>query len=150
MESIIRATCVYIFLLIMFRIAGRRTLAETSTFDLALLLIISEATQNAMVGDDDSSLTSAFLVITTLIFIDIAFAWLKIRSPKLDRMVEDQPVVVLTHGIPNKTLMRACRITESDILAAARGQEGIETLHQIKYAVLEANGQISIIPEKSA
>lgn len=150
MDSVIRAASIYIFLLIVFRIAGRRTLAETSTFDLALLLVISEAAQSAMVGGDDSSLTTSFIIITTLILIDIVLAWLKSRSTVFDHLIEDQPVVILTHGVPNKELMKTCRITENDILAAARRQIGLENLTQIKYAVLEAGGQISIIPEKTA
>lgn len=145
MESIIRAVCVYVFLLIVFRIAGKRTLSEISTFDLVLLLIISETTQQAMVGDDPS-MTNAALLILTLVGGEIVLSSLKQWIPKLDAILEPTPVVLAKDGKLYTDRMNRERVDTSDVLEAARSQLGLERLDQIKAAVLEKGGTISIIP----
>lgn len=136
----------YFFLLFLFRIVGRRTLAQTTNFDLVLLLIISEATQNAMIGND-FSMTNSMLVILTLVGIDIALSILKQYSPTMERQLDGRPLVLVDQGRPLKELMQKARIDEKDILSSARESQGLEGMDQIKYAVLETNGGISIIPK---
>lgn len=145
MDAIIRGLVMYFFLLILFRIAGRRTLGQMTNFDLVLLLIISEATQNAMIGND-FSVTNGILVILTLVGIDIALSILKQHFPKIERDLEGAPLVLVERGRPLKDLMYRTRIDEKDILSSAREKHGLERMEQIKYAVLETNGGISIIP----
>jgi uncharacterized membrane protein YcaP (DUF421 family) len=99
MDSIIRAAAVYLVLLLLFRIVGKRTLAETGTFDFVLLLIIAEATQQAMI-DDDNSMTNAFLIILTLLALNVGFSLLKQRWPLVDRLVDDVPVLIMVDGRP--------------------------------------------------
>lgn len=147
MEPVLRAATVYAVLMLLFRIAGRRTLAEVSTFDLVLVLIISEATQNALIGQD-FSLTAAFLVIGTLILLDVVFTYLFNRFRGLDNAVNGLPLVVVADGEPLWDRIRASRIDTSDILEAARLLRGLERMEQIKYAVLERSGGISIIPRR--
>ena len=149
MEPLIRVAAMYFFLMVVFRISGKRTLAETTPFDLLMMLIISETTQQAMVGEDHS-MTHAFLLITSFVGIDIGLSLIKQRSPGLARLLEDVPVVVVAHGQVLKDRMDRARIDEDDVLEAARESRGLERLDQIKYAVLERNGRISIIPESSA
>ena len=84
MESVIRAAAVYLFLLLVFRLAGQRTLAQITTFDLVLLLIISEAIQQALIGNDNS-MTNAALVVLTLAGLNVALSILKQRSKKAER-----------------------------------------------------------------
>jgi uncharacterized membrane protein YcaP (DUF421 family) len=136
---------VYLFLLILFRIAGRRTLGNITNFDFVLLLIISEATQNAMIGND-YSVTNGFLVILTLVGLDILFSFMKQRFPTMERYVNGLPLVLVDQGRPQKELMNRARVDEQDILASAREKHGLERMEQIKYAILETNGMISIIP----
>jgi uncharacterized membrane protein YcaP (DUF421 family) len=145
MDSILRALTVYVFLLVLFRIAGRRTLAEMTNFDFVLLLIISEATQNAMIGND-YSITNGVLVILTLIGVDIGLSVMKQRFPLMERYMDGMPLVIVDEGRPLKDLMDRARVDEQDILASARDKHGLERMEQIKYAVLERNGGISIIP----
>lgn len=147
MESVLRAAAVYVLLLVLFRIAGRRTLAEVSTFDLVLVLIISEATQNALIGQD-YSFTAAFLVIGTLILLDVFFTYLFNRFRSLDKAVNGLPLVVVADGEPLWDRMRAARIDLPDILEAARRLRGLQRIDQIQYAVLERSGGISIIPRR--
>ncbi len=92
MNPIIRGVALYVFLLIVFRFAGKRTLAEISTFDALLLLIISEATQQGMLGND-YSLTNAFLLIFSLVGCDIILNKIKGRWPRFDEAAESLPIL---------------------------------------------------------
>lgn len=145
MDAILRAAAVYAFLLVLFRLSGRRTLSEITTFDFVLLLIIGEATQQALLGED-FSVTRAFLVITAIIVIDIALSLLKEHAPFFSKVIDGVPMVIVENGKPLRERMKRARVDESDVLESARQSQGLERLDQIKYAVLEANGSISIIP----
>jgi uncharacterized membrane protein YcaP (DUF421 family) len=147
MDSVLRAAAVYFFLLVVFRIAGKRSLAQITTFDFVLLLVIGEATQQALTGED-FSMTNAFIVILTLIGLNVLLSELKNRSPSIENWLEDAPVIVVDEGRLLREPMARERIDESDILTAARESHGLERLDQIKYAVLERNGAISIVPQE--
>lgn len=146
MDSVFRGLIVYSFLLVLFRIAGKQTLSQMTTFDLVLLLIISETTQQAMV-DSDHSTTNGFILIITLVGTSILLATLKQFFPRLDLILEGQPVVIIDKGQLLHRVMKKSRVNEEDILAAARKEQGLERLDQIKYAILEHDGTISIIPK---
>lgn len=147
MNVILRAAIVYFVLLILFRIAGKRSFQQITTFDFVLLLIVSEATQQALVGDDPS-ITAAFLVVATFIVIDIGLSLVKERAPRLEKWMEGVPTVIVEHGRPLKDRMLKVRVDENDVLAAARESQGLERMEQIKFAVLERGGAISIIPAR--
>ena len=146
MESVIRAAVVYVVLLILFRFAGKRSLAEVTSFDLVLLLIISEATQQAMI-DNDNSMTNALLLVSTLIFLNIVFSFVASRWKGFEKLIEDVPLVILKDGKPIREYLQKERVGENEILEAARANEGLERLDQIKYAILERTGQITIVPK---
>src|SRR6185503_6666306 len=148
MESVIRGVIVYVFLLIVFRLAGKRTLAQASNFELVLLLIISETTQQAMV-DNDHSLTNGFLLILTLMGCTVTLSLLKERFPKLERWLDDAPLIVVENGQLHKDRMLKERVDEEDILSAAREHQGLEKMDDIKYAILERDGHITIIPKRN-
>ena len=148
MDAVVRGAVVYVALLVVFRIAGKRSLAEITTFDFVLLLIIAEATQQALI-DNDNSMTNAFLVILTLMGIDIALSLATQRSPRLGRLLDDIPLVLVEDGKPLRERMSKARVDESDILQSARQLQGLERMEQIKYAVLERSGGISIIPKQA-
>lgn len=146
MESVIRAAAVYLFLLLVFRLAGQRTLAQITTFDLVLLLIISEAIQQALIGNDNSMINAA-LVVLTLAGLNVSLSLLKQRSKKAEKVLEDVPLVLLAEGRLLKDRMNKVRVDEDDILEAARSLHGLERLDQIRFAVLERSGDISIVPQ---
>lgn len=146
MESVVRAVIIYFFLMIVFRFAGRRTLGQITMFDFVLLLIISEAIQQGMIGDDNS-MTNAVLIVLTLILLNIGLSLLKLKFQKLDRLLEGTPLIIVENGRPLRELMSKERVDEEDILTAARETHGLERMDQIKYAVLERSGGISIIPK---
>jgi uncharacterized membrane protein YcaP (DUF421 family) len=149
MESIIRGLVVYFFLLMVFRLSGKRTLSQATSFDLVLLLIISETTQQAMV-DSDHSVTNGFLLIITLVGTSILLAALKQHFPRLEVFLDGQPVIIVDRGRMNKTVMDKIHVDEEDILSAARCTHGLERMEQIKYAILERDGQISIVPREQS
>ncbi len=149
MDEVIRALSVYATMMLIFRLSGKRTFAEMTSFDFVLLLFFSEALQEALV-DNDSSMTAAFTVILTLVMVNIALSLLKERSAWLERLVEGVPIILVENGKLLKDRMARARVDEGDILAAARQSQGIEDLDQIKRAVLERSGGISIIPVQAA
>jgi len=147
MESVLRPIVIYLFLLVIFRLAGRRSLSEITTFDFVLLLIIGESTQQALLGDD-FSVINAFLVIATLVAIDIALGLFKGRFPGLKKIVEGTSMVLVEEGRPLLRRMRRSRVELDDIMRAARESHGLERLEDIKFAILEISGGISIVPRK--
>jgi len=147
MDSVLRATFVYLILMVILRVAGKRTLAQVTVFDFILLLIIGEATQQALLGDDFSIINAA-IVIATLVLLDIALSIMKQRSRKLDRIIDDAPVVIVDNGKLLLDRMKKARIDEQEVLVAAREMHGLERLDQVKYAVLERHGGISIVPKQ--
>ena len=149
MESVLRASAIFVFLLLLFRVTGKRSLAQITTFDFVLLLIIGEATQQALLGDD-FSVINAWIVIATLMGLDLLLSHLKHYFPRLDPVVDSVPLVVVADGKLIEERAAHERVDLDDVLAAAREKHGIERLEQIRYAVLERSGGISIIPAPDA
>jgi uncharacterized membrane protein YcaP (DUF421 family) len=148
MNPIIRGALMYFSLFIVFRLAGKRTLAQANTFDLVLLLIISEVTQQALVGSD-FSLTASMVLILTLVGIDLSLSLIKNKWKTFEKITESTPLILVEHGRPLLDRMRQTHVSEDDVLEAARKIHGLVQLNQIKYAVLERDADISIIPEPS-
>jgi uncharacterized membrane protein YcaP (DUF421 family) len=147
MESILRALAVYVFLLILLRVTGKRTLDTITTFDLILILIMGDALQQGLLGED-YSLTNAALVVITLVFIDIAFSLVKQQWSSAEKWIDGVPAVLIVDGKARHETMIQNRVDEADILEAARKFQGLERLDQIKYAVLEKSGGITVIPRQ--
>jgi len=148
MEMILRAVAIYLILLVVFKIAGRRALLQMTSFDLILLLIISEATQQALLGND-FSVTGAMLTIVTLVVIDMLFGVLKKYIHGAESVLDGSPVILVSHGELQNDKLKKVDVSCDDILVSARQNHGITELKEIKYAILERNGHISIIPEES-
>jgi uncharacterized membrane protein YcaP (DUF421 family) len=147
MDTVIRACFVYFLLLLIFRIAGKRTLGEITTFDFVLTLIISEAIQQALV-DSDHSMTNAFLLVVTLVGLNVLMSLIKQRSRPVERLIEDTPVIILQNDKLHRDRMDQERVDDADILAAARELQGISRLDQIQYAVVEKDGKITVVPKQ--
>jgi len=146
MDAFLRATAVYVLLWVLIRISGRRTLSEMTAFDFILLLIIGEATQQALLGED-FSVTNGAIVIITLLSMDVLVALVKSRSQAASKWIDGVPTIIVADGKPLPERLRMARLTEDDILEAARRLQGLERMDQIKYAVLEVSGGISVIPQ---
>lgn len=135
--------------MIVFRLSGKRSLAETTPFEFILLLIISEVTQQALVGED-YSITTSLILITTLIGADLLFSLIKQRWKGFEKVTEGSPLIIVANGKMLANRAGKSRVSEEDVLEAARHLHGLERLEQIKYAVLELDGSISIVPKEAA
>ena len=145
MDAVLRALAVYTVVVVVFRISGKRTLDAVTLFDFVLLLIIAEATQQGLLGDD-ISVTNAALVVITLVLTDKALAAAANRWPAVDRLVNNVPLILIEDGTVHHERVRRSNMSLDDILEAARHLHGLERLAQVKYAVLERDGTISIVP----
>lgn len=146
MESVIRGVTIYVFLWLIFRISGKRTLAETSPFELVLLLIISEVTNQAMV-DSDHSITNSFLLIMTLVGMSVLLSLVKHHFPPATRWLEGLPLPVMKDGKLLRQNMDKARVDEEEIVMSARYTQGVERIDDVKEATVENDGKISIVPK---
>ena len=146
--TVLRAFAIYGFLLLAFRLAGKRTLAQMTSFDLVLVMIIGDMTQQALIGSDER-ISTVVVVVGTFIVLDVALGWFKSKSATLDHLVDGLPVVVVDHGKPLRDRMAREGIDDMDILTAARERHGLTRFDDIEYAVLEASGGLSIIPKRA-
>src|SRR5688572_9322360 len=127
MDLVLRAVGIYVFLMVVFRITGKRSLAETTPFDLILLLIFSEALQSALV-DDDNSITAAVTVILTLVVVNIIFSEIKEHWSRGEKVLDGVPIVIVEDGKPLIDRMQLSRVDIGDVLAAARETQGLEQM----------------------
>lgn len=149
MNPVLRGAVIYLFLLVIFRVMGKRTLSQITTFDFVLLLIIGECTQQALLGED-YSMTNALVVIIALVGIDLLISFLKGKSVLFDRAVDGLPLILVEHGKVLKKRMEKVGVEVDDVMEAARIHQGLEHIGQVKFAVLERDGTISIIPWESS
>lgn len=149
MDSVLRGLAIFVVLLLVFRISGKRTLHETTTFDFVLILIISETVQQAMI-DNDNSVTNAFILIVTLVGVNVVFSLLKQRYKWFAKITEGTPVVVIEGGHIHHDRMAKERIDEDDVLNSARERHGLRGMDEVESAVLERDGSISVIPRDRA
>lgn len=145
MDTILHTALMYLVLLSIFALFGKRSLSEVTLFDLVILLILSEVTGEVLLGEQ--SVTAATLSVVTLLTLSWAFDVLTFRSKRFDKLLNDSPTLLLERGRVIEERAREFRVDEDDILQEARASQGLERLDQIKYAVLERDGQISIIPQ---
>lgn len=147
MDSVIRAAVIYFLLLLIFRLAGNRSIGQLTAFDFVLLLVVSEAIQDALITGD-YSITNALLLVITLVGLDIMLSLWKQRSPRIEKLLDGVPVLVMQDGKLHHDRMEKERVDEADILSSARERLGLERLDQIKHVVVEASGGISVVPKK--
>jgi uncharacterized membrane protein YcaP (DUF421 family) len=143
MDIVIRASVVFVFLVVLTRVLGRRELSEMSPFDIVLLVIMGDLVQQAITSND-RSLTSAFLAIGTISVWILVMSYVTWRSETVRRVVEGRPSIVIRDGQVFDDVLRTERVPLDDVLEAARGK-GIEELGQVKVGILEADGSFSFI-----
>lgn len=145
MDSVIKAIVVFFALWAILRVSGRRTLGEMTAFDFVLFMIIGGSTQRAITGQD-YSLANALLLVATFVVLDVALSIVELRSPLLRRVLNAMPMILVENGRLMTDRMRRARVTEDNVLEAARRLQGLERIDQIKFAILEATGEITIVP----
>lgn len=140
---IVRAAIAYLFVQLMFRIVGRKELARYSTFDIAVLFLISTTMRQTIVGDD-KSLTNAMIGLGTILFLDWALSYASYKSPLAARIIQG-PVPLLVHdGRADDRALRRHRISREELMAQLR-QHGHDSLADVARAHLERSGRVSFV-----
>jgi uncharacterized membrane protein YcaP (DUF421 family) len=143
LEKVVRSVVVYVFLLVAFRVAGKRQLGQLTAFDLVVLLIISNVVQNALIGKDDS-LGGGLVGATVILILNWLVAWITFRIPRAGRLIDPSPTVLVRHGRLEREALRREQISRREFRASLR-REGAVSLRDVRYAVLEETGHVSVI-----
>lgn len=145
MDAVLHGMAIYIVLILLFRLAGRRSLAQASLSDLLLLLILGEAIQQALVGRENYSVAVSAILIVLLLGLIRLSDYLGNRVRR-DEARDRAPIVLVEEGEPLPEHLLTARVTEEDILSEARRSQGLDRMEQIKYAVLDKTGDIAVVP----
>jgi uncharacterized membrane protein YcaP (DUF421 family) len=144
MDLVLRATVVFFAIFLVTRVIGRRELSTMEPFDLILLVVTGDLMQQA-VTQSDYSLTGGLTVLATMALLTVALSYISFKVPKLRPVLDGEPLVLVQDGEIIERNLRRERITVGELLAEARQQQ-VGSVDQIRFAVLETNGRISIIP----
>ena len=136
-------TAGYLFIVIAIRLFGKRELAQLSVFDLVFILLISNAVQNAMVGPD-SSLSGGLVAATTLFIINNLLKYLQYRFPKFGKIVQGDAIMLIYEGELIPEHLKRVRMTEEELMEAIR-EHGVSKIREVDLAVLEVDGNISVL-----
>jgi uncharacterized membrane protein YcaP (DUF421 family) len=141
-ELIARGAIMFLAVLVLLRVFGKRQVGQMTPYDLVLLLLISEGASNA-IRADDHSIAAAIVVIVTMLGINQAISFIGTRSKAFDRLVEGTPEVLIRDGHVDYEKLWNVNVSKADLLAALRSHE-CTTPHEAELAVLETNGHISV------
>ena len=147
-EVVLRVAIVYLFLVVVLRISGKREVGQMSILELIVVLLISDAVQNSMVGDN-TTVWAGPVAVLTLLGLDYALAWLTRRSKKLRVAIEGEPRLLVRDGRLLRKAMREEKLDEAEVAAAVRAH-GLARIDDVQEAVLETDGSISVIPKPGA
>jgi len=139
----LKTTVIYFFLVIGLRVLGKRELGQMNIYDLVLIIILANAVQNAMVGDD-STVFGGITAATTLLILNRLFTLAMVHSKRLEHLMVGEPVLIVNDGKMIESRMKHEGVTEEQVLAALR-EHGLEKLEQAHMCILEVDGTISVV-----
>ena len=143
MDIALRAAFAFVFIFVLTRVVGRRELGAMEPFDLILLIVLGDLIQQG-VTQDDYSVTGLCIAVAVMGLMTVFFSYLSWRFPRLRPMLDGEPIVIVQDGEPIEGNLKRERLSLEEVLAQARLQQ-IESLDEVKWAVLETSGQISFI-----
>jgi uncharacterized membrane protein YcaP (DUF421 family) len=144
MDAAIRAVVGYFFLILVVRVVGRRPGKQLTPFEFVLIFFIGGLALTAIVGDE-RSFTNAICQVVTVGLAHYAITWTRSRSPRFARLVDGTPLILLERQEWRTQTLERMHIADADVMFAAR-DHGISSLSEIDSAILERNGDISILP----
>lgn len=144
-EFVSRALIVYIFLLVTLRLTGRRQIGQLSPFDFVLLFILSNAVQNSMNGGDNS-VSGGLILVVTLITAHWLLSYFSFKYKFFGQLVDGKPEVLIHNGVLQTATMQKERITHDELLSILR-RNGVSKVEDVKVAIVESNGSISVIKD---
>jgi uncharacterized membrane protein YcaP (DUF421 family) len=142
-DIVFRAIAAYVFIIFMLRVIGRRELSSLGPADIVLLVVLGDLVQNGVTQADDS-VTGIFLAIATFALLTVAMSFVTFKSDRLQTVIEGAPLILVQDGKPIEKNLRAERLKLDEVAEEARGQ-GIESLDEVKWCVLEPSGGMSFI-----
>jgi uncharacterized membrane protein YcaP (DUF421 family) len=143
-EVVLRTAIVYLFLVAALRLSGKREVAQMTVLELVVILVISDAVQNSMVGDN-TSVYGGLIAVVTLLTLDFLLRTLSRRSKKVRDVIEGEPRLIVRDGRLLRHAINEEGLQVEDVQAAVR-EHGLSRVEDVRYAVLETNGTISVIP----
>ena len=143
---VLRACAIYLLVMVLVRVSGKRAVGQFTPFDLVLLILIGNAVQNGINGGDDS-LTGAAIMATTLIALNYGIAFVTSRNRKVEKFVEGVPVVLARNGKLFDHVLRRELVSREDFREALR-MNGVEDVSEVELALLETNGSISVVKKR--
>ena len=144
-EKVLRPVLVYLFLIVGFRLAGKRELAQLNPFDLVVVLTISNTVQNAIIGNDNSLLGGLVGAATLLVVNWLVVRW-TFNHPRVERLVEGTPTVLVDRGVVNSEALARELVTVDELRTAAR-RHGLLSLDDAERVVLETGGTLTFVPK---
>ncbi|WP_027381540.1 DUF421 domain-containing protein [Chryseobacterium daeguense] len=145
LDVVVRSLCVYLFMVIAIRIFGKNQLSQLNAGDVVLLLLISNAVQNAMVGPD-TSLTGGLVAALVLFAANFIVKRLMFSNKKFEAFFEDEPVILIRDGKINQDALFKVKINKQELEEAIR-EHGVDGIENVKLSILEVDGNISVISE---
>jgi uncharacterized membrane protein YcaP (DUF421 family) len=143
---VLRSCAIYLLVMVLVRVSGKRAVGQFTPFDLVLLILIGNAVQNGINGGDNS-LTGAAIMATTLIALNYAVAFVTSRSRKVEKFVEGEPVVLARDGKLFEGVLRRELVSRDDFRESLR-MNGVEDVSEVELALLETNGSISVVKKR--
>jgi uncharacterized membrane protein YcaP (DUF421 family) len=148
MDLVIRAVVLYVFVVLMMRVVGRRELSTLAPVDLVLLIVLGDALQQGLT-QDDYSLTGAVTVVTTIATLQVATSFLTYRSRRAKKILQGSPVVLIDDGRLIERNLKRERLRPEDVAEEMR-IDGIGSFDEVRWGILESNGQFSFVKKSSA
>ena len=143
-EIFVRTAVIYLFLVLVLRLTGKREVGQMSVLELVVILVISDAVQNSMVGEN-TTLWGGMIAVLTLLGLDFALKWLTGRSRRVRHVIEGEPRLLVRDGRLLAKALREEGIEAEEVRRAARAN-GLARIEEVRLAVLETDGTISVIP----
>jgi uncharacterized membrane protein YcaP (DUF421 family) len=143
MDLVFRTVAIFVFILFVTRVTGRRELNSLEPYDIIVLVVLGDLVQQG-VTQSDNSVTGAVIVISTIMVLSVIAGWLGFRFRPAQRVLQGEPLIVVDDGQPVKRNLQRERITIEEVETEARIQQ-IGSLEEVRWAVLETDGQISFI-----
>lgn len=142
-----KTVVIYLSVVVGLRLLGNRELGRLNAYDFVLVVVIANAVQNALVGGDNT-LVGGLVSALTLLLMNLLFTWLLNRFPWLEKHVVGEPVVLISDGHAQWDRMKREGVTRDELMAALR-EHGVTGLDEVRLAVLEVDGDISVVPRDS-
>ncbi|MCT2564295.1 DUF421 domain-containing protein [Chryseobacterium herbae] len=145
LDVVLRSLCVYLFMVIAIRLFGKNQLSQLNAGDVVLLLLISNAVQNAMVGPD-TSLQGGLIAALVLFAANFILKRLMFANRKFETFMEEDPVVLIRDGVIDQPALNRVKITRDELEEAIR-EHGVEKIQNVKLSILEVDGNISVVSQ---